>query len=351
MVIFKNYILWLIESLENKVQFMTEVTTGYIGCDVLDGQNLGISKSLTKFAQTESRRKPGGFEVIKANEFSSQNPSTSFVVNCLTDPTVSMNLEGSNSSCLLSGPFEDQNMSISLPHVIYNLGEFHRQKELRMVSVHAAAMVSPSGVGVIILGDKGVGKTTTCLTLGIEHGYKLIGNDLIIIQDNEAMPRVIAGSQIIDIRSVTLEKMPAVSLKLNYKKDNNSRHGREDKITTDPESLGIVVNSKPREIGLVVRVSAHPDVETLTVTGITDPVIERLRLAENMSRYIRGLATPIYVSNNSIRGYFPSMDDKELTEMRNRMIDTLINKVQFKYILGTTPSSIAEEIVKTIKKI
>lgn len=58
-----------------------------------------------------------------------------------------------------------------------DLAKLHVEQRHAGILLHSAAVVSPSGHGLLLLGDKGSGKTTVMLELIYTHGYREVSRD------------------------------------------------------------------------------------------------------------------------------------------------------------------------------
>ena len=240
---------------------------------------------------------------------------------------------------IIKGPFDDEDFQERLPYLVYSLTERTRQKELGVVTVHAVA-ASKNHEGILILGDKGAGKTSLLLALCLERQYQVIGNDSVLLQKGRPLS-LLAGTQNIDIRECVIDKFDNIS---GMEISSTSLGAYERKTRVFPEDLGLSTETKKVPVAKVVRVNIHEANSEKSVTSEIPTTIELLRLNENFSRYIRGVTTPLQIKGNSIHGYHPSCDSKELGNMRNTMINTLVNETPFYYITAASPQEAAELI-------
>lgn len=331
------------------------VVTGHINCEYRfrDRDSGFVKASVGERNTVDGNFFPGGYRVyeprpdVDENEFGLLPNAMIQLLLCPTGDE-SPQLEYENDSkylFCLRGSSDDVGLQDHLPYISFQVGELPRQAELRMVTVHAAAMVSPEGIGVLVLGDKSTGKTSVCIELGIGRDYRLLGNNLVIVENSDKFPRLASGTHVLVAREATLASIPALA-KVNQclLSVGNETHGREDKIMLTPEKLGIKTAEPLSEIGVVVRVNIHPaQSEAIRVTGVTDGLTERLRLFENLSRYIRGVTTPLALTESHISGYIPSLDNPILSSMRNQLIERLL-KLPFYYISGNSVAAVADKV-------
>jgi hypothetical protein len=248
----------------------------------------------------------------------------------------------------LHGSIESDGFRRNLPHVIYNLTEEVRLAKMKECTLHAAAVTSASGpFGILILGDKGSGKTLTAYELCRTYQAALIGNDSVVIglnQDGGAYLN--GGTTSIAIRRDAAERsfpeLGPVMSKLRVRESGGPAY--ENKIICQPNELGLAVYQGKIPIGLVVRVSVHPSIEKSSVQKAPGQVTEALRLHQNLGSYIRGVNTPLSLGQDgTISGYFPSLDCEEFQQTRSGIVKTLLDQPIF-YVSADTPVRCAQLI-------
>lgn len=159
--------------------------------------------------------------------------------------------------------------SVTLAYLTYTAAERTRQQH-SLITTHANAVTTPQGRGLVLLGDKGSGKTDTALALAAK-GYLLCGDDLSMLATRPERLEVWAGKQVATVRQ------PGALLGYQTK---TAVHRGQPATPVVP-------------VALVVRVGIHPSARPAIVAGTPLSVTERLRLAENLARYITGTPTPL----------------------------------------------------------
>lgn len=338
------------------------VVTGHVNCEYQfpDRDLEFVTAGIGGRNPVDSNLFPGGYQVYESRADVDENELSllpNAIIQLLLHPTDDdqSQLEYENDSRYtfrLRGSSNDERLQDHLPYVTFQVGELPRQAELKMVTTHAAAVVSPEGTGILILGDKGTGKTSVCIELGIGAGYGLVGNNVVIVKDSDKFPSLVSGTHALIIRQATLESIPSlVKVKQDLISAGETIHGRESKISLTPEKIGIKVIQSPSEIGIVVRVNIHPgQSDAVSVTEVTDGLTERLRLFENLSRYIRGVTTPLALTESHISGYIHCFDNPILSSMRNQLIERLL-KLPFYYISGNSIAAVAEKVDSMVKSV
>lgn len=214
--------------------------------------------------------------------------------------------------------------SATLGYATYTVAERARQQR-GMVTAHAAAALDPTGRAVVLLGDKGAGKTSTLLAL-LEHGYRFLGDDQVVLTaaDPAGEIGVLPGRRRCAVRQVT------------------GWLGYETKQIVDLDVLPADVPASGFPVATVIRVSVHP----ATTPMVTDPaslsLTEQLRLAENLARYITGMVTPLATAPVVYAPVYP-LDDPTTAEARSRLIER-IGTLGLRYLHAPTAGQAAAAI-------
>jgi hypothetical protein len=155
-----------------------------------------------------------------------------------------------------------------LAYLSYTLLEGHHQRA-GMLTLHAAAVVLSSDVDVLILGDKSSGKTTTLHALA-ERGGMPAGDDVIALRCIDDSLQVLPSKRVATVRG------PA-------------RHS----VLRDQSQVQLDMRcpflERPAPITHIFRVNVHPGSTALLLQAHGLSVGERLRLHENLGRYLSGV--------------------------------------------------------------
>lgn len=310
------------------------ISCGLVACDVYSEFGDSEAEWLTQLSGRQSLMQVDPFRFESGIQVDANNPHTSLILT--KSGKTKLDLD-SSLGLLIEGPLDGRNFQERIPHLVYAMTERIRQQEFGIVTVHAAA-ASKDGQGLLIMGDKGAGKTSLLLSLCLEHGYKVVGNDLVLLQNRESLT-LVAGSHAIDVRDCVKKRFERLKSLDSYNRSNLGPY--EIKTRVYPQEVGMEIETSAVPVSRVFRVDAH-DLNTQTVCTAEIPIVtELLRLNENLSRYIRGATTPVEIKEGRIKGYYPSFDTEELGTMRNDMINKLIGKTPYYYISGNNPSDLA----------
>jgi hypothetical protein len=252
----------------------------------------------------------------------------------------------------LSGPQHEEAFTRQIPHILYVLTEKVRQNIKRECTAHCAAVFVPSlKYSILILGDKGSGKTNTSYSLCKTYGGQLIGNDLVIVGKNKSGVYAHGGSTKFTMRyEIAIGFFPEISPPAGDETSTYFSLGYENKIEIEPEDHGIKIKLDPSPIGLVVRVNVHQLSKKEVITNRISFLQESLKLHENLSRYIRGQTTPLYLSlDGKVRGYFPSLDSSKSAKIRQEICESLF-KSSFNYVCAKSPIRAADMIMNEVIK-
>ena len=323
-------------SVDRNLQIITEGKIGQVPF-LIHGNKKEHSENIINSFDTEVSNK----WLVNSPEFrkdpNTQNQPINFFIKESKDPLIEL-----VDSCkyVVNGPLDDKSFTNQIPHICYCLSERYRQEYLKQISVHACA-VEKDGKGVLILGDKGVGKTNFLIALCKNHDYSFIGNDVVVISGGEKAS-IVFGNHQMNVRPETIR-----NFNLNFSARSNLddlNNGYETKKSYSTKDFGIKNCWDEVTLSHIVRINTHVFNPEYNETPVLSLPTEALRLNETLSRYIRGMTTPLMLSRvGSIRGYFPSQDNFELCNFRNNVVERLLNEVPFSYISGRDSSFIADK--------
>lgn len=253
-----------------------------------------------------------------------------------------------NKKLTVRGETEDFKDGQALAYLGFWLMEAQRQKDSK-VTAHAAAMAK-DGKGVLILGERGDGKTSTILALGRKYGYRLIANDLAIFgYDNSSREVTLYdGTKIFGLRlSAVRGRFPEL---LHLFPDLTQRSWTTRAFVL-PDQIGVKVENIPQILTKAFMV--HLDstkTDRLSVYRMDDLWV-RNYLYENFSRYLRAAAIVAFGrKTKEFLDYIPSLDDRDLHLKRVELINFLIKNVGILNVSGGNLDEICETIVRKMEE-
>lgn len=246
-------------------------------------------------ARAAARTLPGGWHLAPAGDGDGQGLPVVEVAS--GQPAVTCD----GGTVRVSLPPQDA-ASAGLAYVTYTALERARQQQGK-ATVHATTMVAPGGGAVLLLGDKGAGKTTTALALAA-LGWAHAGDDLAVIgEDQGGQVTAWPGKPIAAVRdpAAPLAPKPLAGL--------------------EPFAAG------PVPLRRVVRLAVRPGLAAGLSPAVPLQAGEALRLHELLARYISGLPTPLagVGTGPGAVPYGPvwPLDTPQLAAWRSRLITAL----------------------------
>ncbi|MFD7580957.1 hypothetical protein [Kitasatospora sp. NPDC059817] len=214
----------------------------------------------------------------------------------------------------------DSAVSASLAYLTYTALERVRQRRGK-VTVHATALVPPDGRAVLLLGDKGAGKTTTALALA-ERGWVHAGDDLVVLAEED-------GGQV-----AVWPGKPTAAV-------------REPHAPLAPKHVLDLAPfaASPAPLGWVVRLAVHPGRTSALRPAVPLSVNEGLRLHELLTRYLSGLPTPLAGVGAVPYGPVWPLDAPALARWRSHLISRLAAG-RFDYLYAPDAHAAAELLAK-----
>lgn len=259
--------------------------------------------------------KPIDLGIPACRYFSEFSPDTHLSVEYQEADTASITWNALEGKAVITGPLESLADGSQLIFVAIGVSEFERQRNGRFLT-HGAAIASLDNRGVLLLGNKGAGKTSMILALGA-RGYSLIGNDQVLFGKSQGGIDIYEGTKYITLRKyIQRYDLPGVK-NINFVQRGQSDFDTKVKVT--PEEMGLSVCN--HSVPLAATVLIHLDGTGTERSGIRrlgrNDIQTNLFLAEKLSRHISGIATPLHSMRGELIGLSPSFDDA-LT-LRNRL--------------------------------
>jgi hypothetical protein len=188
-----------------------------------------------------------------------------------------------------------------------------------LITLHCAA-VERDGRAVLLLGHAGAGKTSAALLLCREQGFRLLGNDLVVVGGVDEA-RAVAGTTHLRLRRSAVERCIPALLGLFGKATGDPWREKTD---VTPEQAGISLGIAPAQVGAVVFVRVEEDYSQV-VASDGQSLVHRLNLYENSLRYARGASTPWLLGADHRFGPFvPSFDSAAAHAARTATLERLM---------------------------
>lgn len=151
-----------------------------------------------------------------------------------------------------------------------------KQEKLLM---HAACVVSPSGQGLLFLGDSGDGKTTTAYTM-VMQGYRLLSDDMVIACKTRQGIQFVAVREKLNLTAKTIAFFPELSRQLTGKLPEGMH-----KLPVDPKAVlpeGRLVDSvRPSFLFILRKQKGGPKLLAAGGKQIVDAVLKSCTFARS----------------------------------------------------------------------
>ncbi|OGY55426.1 MAG: hypothetical protein A2912_00795 [Candidatus Buchananbacteria bacterium RIFCSPLOWO2_01_FULL_40_23b] len=221
----------------------------------------------------------------------------------------------------------------TIAYLVYSLLEVDRQKN-NETTAHLAAC-SKDGKGIMLLGERGAGKTSILLALCRRYGYKIIANDLALLGFDKKRNQIFIndGTKIFGLRH-TAAKMHHPDLLRFF--SGKIKDSWTTKSFILPKEINVFVENKKMIISKVFFCHLHANKEENFFEGKMSGGWIKVSLYENFSRYIRGSSVIPFlggIGGNSI-GYIPSLDQLKFHQQRVKLINYLVNNLGIIHISG-----------------
>ena len=232
-----------------------------------------------------------------------------------------------DNTCIINYPIEELNQS-SIVYMGYVMIEKQRAERHSLTS-HSAC-VDYNGVGALILGKEGSGKTTTAIKMCESHGFFLVANDLSIIEYSDPKNiNVIEGTKYIFLRKESIKRnLPQLLDKFGDDKVDSWLN----KVKVLPEQIGIRAK-KSTKLKRAFIVHVDNSQKELKVTN-GNTMVNKLYLNENFHKYKRNACTTFLNKDFEMAGFVPSFDTRQYYNERVALIDGVLNGLRLEYVSG-----------------
>lgn len=240
-----------------------------------------------------------------------------------------------NKTLEIKGPLKDILEAATIPFRAHFMLEQQMQED--SIFTTQGAGVSKEEKAILLMGKRGAGKTSITLELCRKYGYKLIGNDLVLVGFKENEGYFFSGAKIFTLRFTTV-KYYNTDLQKFFKKEHPNEW--TNKIRLLPKDLGISIEEKKPKIIKVLYVHLLNDKSAplyiQKIDGKETSYMGRLYLYDELSRYIRGTCIPlVYGPQFYIGDYLPSLDQPKYHKNRVRFINWIVDEIGFYFVSGS----------------
>lgn len=236
----------------------------------------------------------------------------------------------------------------TIAYLAYFLLEIDRQRHWE-TTIHGAAC-SSGGRGVLLLGERASGKTSIVLELCTRYGYKLIGNDLLIVryEHSRDVALACAGTKIFGIRyAVARSRFPRLLPLFG----TTVLDGWREKVFCLPDELGLQIeeNEVPIDAAFFCHLGDCGG-RGLYSNRIADSWI-RFNLYENLSRYIKGSALVHSLNGPQFTNiaYTPPVDCKQFHSFRVSLLNHLVDTVKLTAVGSPDLGDICAAVHETVQ--
>lgn len=276
------------------------------------------------------------------------------VIDFHDDEMVNLQYDDRDFSVQLRGPSTELGNGINSLYLAQGLAEGIRQPK-GIFLIHAAATMSPDDKAILLVGNQGYGKTAVTLSLCMEHGHKLIGNDLVLLRGSIDVGsgynmQIIDGTKYIYLRETALRANSFLGeLALGLVPDQ-SLASFMDKHRVETSQLNIEEAAEvPARIDSVWQVWLDgTNTERVTKHDYSE-LLKSLFFSERLGRHISGIISPIVRNDGTLLLFSPNFDTAEAQAERLKAASFLSKLC--KLVSGPDGSQVASAIVGESPKI
>ena len=170
--------------------------------------------------------------------------------------------------------------------------------------IHAGGVVDPDGQAVLILGDKGAGKTSIVLELCRSHGYYLIGGDQVRLSiGDDGGLWVGPGDQQLVVRKSAVEAEPCFrTLEIDFHQEDNPDWETKERLPLAVNGITPTDRDHKMKSCFKVRIDRTACDSS---SGVWPIYARTLFIHELIGRHISGQATPFMSDSGRYYGSIP----------------------------------------------
>lgn len=286
------------------------------------GVNIKIKSeySLTAERFREMEEEVTGMEVM-----ASSASGTDAALMYLPSEEIGVEYHDDDKELFIQGPSRLFGDGRALMYTAHYMAECLRASKNGLLLVHAAAVQLPDQESsYIFLGEKGAGKTTMALRLCHQYGYKLIGNDQILMgpDDNDELV-VNGGNAWFDVRQTAVSADQYIANLVPSTASENTPSWN-NKTRVNPEDIGVEVAEGEAPIKSIFHIRIDHTQQELFVDQWKG-VQKALILHERFGRHISGQATPLQDDKGNYLGSLPPICLERSMRARDKLVRMVLN--------------------------
>lgn len=232
----------------------------------------------------------------------------------------------------------------AIPFLAQNITEFARQEKSHF-TVQANTVITPKNEAIVVLGERGSGKTNLTLELCQNFDCRFYANGQVILGMLNNEPYVLNGAKQVLVRKNQLPELIAEYVAYS----ETAVSAFDEKVIARYEDFGIDHVDGQFKIGkiAVVHLDALGKAETIVRKKHQNSIMDNLFLAEKLQRQISGISTPLLDVSGNLIALSPSYAT-ELTKTNCvRFIHSLYNMVEIYEVSGSDIKHLSNAILAT----
>jgi hypothetical protein len=222
-----------------------------------------------------------------------------------------------------------------------NLTERLRQ-EREQFTLQGNAVITPRGEAIVILGERGSGKTSITVELCQGFDCQFYANGQLVLGRSGGEARVSSGSQKLYVRRNQLADQTNRYVELS----ESAVSVFDQKVIIPHEDLGISAAKGEFKIAglVVVHLDATGQAETAAIKKEPTNLMDNLFLAEKLQRQITGVSTPLIDAGGKLVALSPSFATDETRRNCVNFINSLYEEVQIYEVSGSNVTQMSRAI-------
>lgn len=225
---------------------------------------------------------------------------------------------------VLKGPIQLFGRGSTIAYIAQYMAECLRTAQTGSMLIHAAAVRAPiSNTSIVILGEKGAGKTTLALRLCHQYGYWLIGNDQIFLGAEPDGTVVTAGGNAWFHLRETAVLADAYLMQLCSHRHERAKPAWNNKMKVDPHQIAIRVATGAFPVTAIFHIRID-QTQSEVHSEIWQGIQRNLFLHECFGRHISGQATPLQDDRGNYLGSLPPINLECALKARDTLVERVI---------------------------